>query len=59
MCQSCCKYKIYFSLMSNNLKDLGRKYLLKNLECNNLIDKFSISFIFSAQVVLRRISITI
>lgn len=26
--------------MSNNLKNLCREYLLKNLECNNLIEKF-------------------
>lgn len=26
--------------MSNNLKNLCREYLLKNLECNNPIEKF-------------------
>lgn len=43
---------IYFSLMINNLKNLS-KYLSKNLDCNTLIDVFSILCIFNIQVVLR------
>lgn len=40
--------------MLNNLKN--RKYLSKNLDCNNLIDISSVLCIFSIQVILRSVS---